>query len=111
MSLPAASFYLGFTVSIESVQSTNSRLILDAYTAVAGHGLIRLPDAGVHVLGSKFIRGGETVDGTIGLDDLLIERFDCDAHFSMYTSPSCTRLLKGNPTPGIRFDLAVLDLD
>jgi hypothetical protein len=86
-------------------------LILDAYSAPAGVGLVPLPDAPVHVLGSKFTPGGDPVDGTLGLADLLVERFECDAHFTSYTSPELARLVKGIPHPQIRFDLAVLDLD
>jgi hypothetical protein len=33
--------------------------------------VVELPDATVQIMGSKFTRGGEQVDGTISLYDLL----------------------------------------
>jgi hypothetical protein len=85
--------------------------VLDAYAPPLGKSDYRLPDVLTHLMAYKFTRGGEDVDGTLDLTDLLTEPWPTDAHFVMYTSPSNTRLVKGGATTGIRFEIAVVDLD
>ncbi len=73
---------------------------------------IELPTANVHIMADKYAKGGEQIDGTTDVVDLLTQKWEFDLHFTMYTHPSVTRLVKeSTPHKGIRFDVAVYDLD
>ena len=91
-------------------QSISVDSYLSAYAPSLGRWDPRLPETPVHVL-VKYTRGGCAVDGTADLTDVLIEPWPADAQFTMYTSPSGTRLVKDGATTGIRFEVAVVDLD
>ena len=65
-----------------------------------------------HVLGSKFTRGGEPVDGTMPLAHMLLEEWEADCHFTQYTSDPPVRAVKGEANNyKLRFDFCCYDLD
>lgn len=86
-----------------------SQSIINAYTqSLNPHS--PLPSADCHVLASKYTKGGDSVTGTLSLKQMLLERWPCDLHFTMYTSPTGTRLLKGAPS-NPTFNFCAYDLD
>ncbi len=85
---------------------------LNYYTKPLTQEPRRLPVARVQVLTTKFTPGGESVAGTLDLDEMLLERYPADAHFMMYTSPQGVRLVKGTAAYlGVCFEIAAVDLD
>jgi hypothetical protein len=66
-----------------------------------------------HLLGSKYLPGLEPdCVLTVPLAAALLVEYDCDAHFTLYTSPAEVRLLKYEPLPApVLFQFVALDLD
>lgn len=65
-----------------------------------------------HVLGTKFTKGDEPVDGTCPLAAALLEPWPTDTHVTMYTSVQQVRCVKSRACHyDLRFDFAMYDLD
>jgi hypothetical protein len=87
-----------------------TRQIISAYGGQLQHGDL---DSSIqtHLLGDKYVRGGEEVSDSVPLTAALIEEFESDVHFTLYSTPACVRCIKASPPMHATFSFAAVDLD
>ena len=69
-------------------------------------------DVWTHILAERCIWGNEPVDGTMPLEDALLEPWEKDVHITQYISQAAVRCVKGDVNRyQLRFDFCLFDLD
>ena len=70
------------------------------------------PDVWCHIFAEKCTCGNEPADGTMPLEDALLEPWEKDVHVTQYLSPAAVRCIKGDVNRyQLRFDFCLFDCD